>query len=294
MKIALKNVSIILVLVLALCLCAFSFVACNKKTDDNAPVAVNYRANNNFEISVENYTINPEAASNEQLYARVFKPLNAIPKYGLVFFVGTFINPNNYDYLGEALAKQGYVVIIPNSILAYWQYDTKSLPITTSTQQLFPDIQFFVGGHSQGGGAALRFACENLANTCGAVFFAPLMQYNTRSVSDDDERSYDNYAGRIERDESGRIITVSDTLVDTNLHTLLLEADNDSVLDDSMKADSHDRMPQNVQNHVLQNASHMGFSKPPQGVAELTEAEAAQIENTINYTLNFMQMVVCG
>ena len=293
MKVALKNTSIILILVLALCLCAFSFVACNKKNGDATPI-VNYRANNNFEISVENYTINPEAAQNEQLYARVFKPLNGIPKYGLVFFVGTFISPNNYDYLGEALARQGYVVIIPNSILAYWQYDTKSLPITTNTQQLFSDVQFFVGGHSQGGGAALRFACENMANTLGAVFFAPLMQYNTRSVSDDDTHSYDNYAGQIDRDESGKIIAVSDTLVNTNLPALLLEADNDSVLDDGMKADSHDRMPKNVQNFVLQNASHMGFSKPPEGVVELTEDEVAQIENTINYTLSFMQMVVCG
>ena len=85
--------------------------------------------------------------------ALVFSPIGAKPTVGLIFYVGTLIDAANYEYLVKALARQGYLTVIPKEMFAFYQYDNYE-----SAYDRFKDVRFFLGGHSQGGGAAIRRA----------------------------------------------------------------------------------------------------------------------------------------
>ncbi|MBR4800789.1 MAG: hypothetical protein IK048_03890 [Clostridia bacterium] len=292
MKKTLGKCFTILIVLIVLTTSVFVLASCDKKDD----LSVNYMVSNDYEITVTDYQTQSEQGN--RCFARVYQPKDVAPKYGLLFFLGTFMRVENYEYLGEALAKQGYVVIIPNSFLSYWQYDDITLPITQKALELFPDVKFFVGGHSQGGGAALRYICEDMDHVLGAVFYAPLLLYNTRELLKDDYDEYDPDADKYVRDENGEKITVFDTLADSTLPTLLLEPDTDRVLTDEIKQDARERMPENVIHYVLENATHEGFSLPlptQEGQdVELTEEQKTQIANIINHTLDFLQMTVAN
>lgn len=242
--------TIVSFIVIALVLTTSAMLFACDKNDDG----IDYSISNNFEY---------EVIENSDMVA--YKPLNVTPKYGLIFYVGTVIEPKYYEYLATALAKEGYVAVIPKMSLymAYAGYKEVE-PAFAS----YPDVEFFVGGHSQGGGAAVRRAMENTSTVKGVVLYAPLC-YNT------------------------------DNIVDCNLPTLLLEATNDGVLTAEMKANALTRISADAEKYML-TGSHMSFSTfDDDGVltmfndGPLTQEEKdAQRQNTISYTLNFMRSVV--
>ncbi|MBO7177725.1 MAG: hypothetical protein J6V69_01335 [Clostridia bacterium] len=194
-----------------------------------------------------------------------YMPVGAEAKYGLIFYIGTAIPYENYDYLAEPLVRAGYVVVLPKVPmgLAYMLYEE-----TERAFSRYPTIQFFVGGHSQGGGAAVRRAQENLDRVKGVVLYAPLCY-------------------------------MDDTIKNSNLPVLLLEATNDGVLTGEMKADAKTRLPVIREEHMIEGC-HMSFSTMDDDSVLSTffdgpaseDVKREQKEKTVKYTLAFLNSVV--
>lgn len=296
MKTAFKKISIALLIVAFALTLATSFAACNKKKDTLPDV--NYAITNNFEITTTDYTINPEAKEDERIGARIYAPNGVNAKYGVLFFPGTITAPEYYDYLCIALAKQGYFVATPALFLASLQYDTTTKPIADAIIAKYPNLKFFVGGHSQGGGAAIRFACEHLENTLGAILFAPYDIFASREITreeyDKDCKAHPEWFY-----VNGDKIYRTDTLANTNLPTLILEADKDHVLIGDAKNDAINKTPSKAMFFELKNACHMGFSTwdfnlNGDGEDITQEQKEAQRALTISYVLDFLQITVAN
>ena len=277
-----KTIFTIIVSVILAITCLVSLVACNKKTEASINY-VDYSKDNNYEVQTDSYLMNPEAEDFEQYSLQVSYPKDITPKYGLIFFVGTAIGPSFYDYLNTVLVKQGYVVIMPDVTLCmtYLNYEEETIPCVNKGKSLFPNVQFFVGGHSQGGGAAMRYAVENESSMLGAIFMSPLC-YEEHEVT-----------------KNGQTVMQFDTLANSTLPTLLLEASNDNVLDDNMKADSLSRMPQVYEHHMITPGAHMSFSTGDSddilamfngdGDGITQEQKDKQRADTLSYVLAFIK-----
>lgn len=212
---------IIFILILGLCL-----TSCNK---EEAPKYIDYSSECTFETKItetEDYLI--------------FEPdTEERAKYGVLFFPGTAIAASSYTYFGAALSTMGYIVAIPKVSFAYMFYEddtddgTSGVKYTKNIAKEITDkysyVSFYTGGHSQGGGAAVKYASENAENLLGCILMAPL--------------------------------TFGESIKDSGLATLIIEADNDHVLSDKMKEDSYLVIPQDTKYVMLENASHMSFSE---------------------------------
>lgn len=240
------TISIISIVVLAVCLLAF--FGCNEKGDENR---INYSADNDYEY---------EVVEDESFVT--YAPKGVTAEYGFLFYLGTMIAPECYEYLASALAKQGYLVVISTNLFAFLQYDEEEPTFAT-----YPDVKFFIGGHSQGGGAGIRRTVENADKVAGVVLLAPL--------------TFDGYS-----------------LVDSDLPVLLLEAENDGVLSATMKAEAKERLPESREEHMLAGC-HMSFSTNDNDtmlgffndgpVDETVKAE--QKVKTTEYVLAFLKRV---
>ena len=241
-----KKLFSIVMIVMILCSASFCLIACNT---DNQEIYVNYYKDNSFEVE---FTEDEEAVT--------YMPIGAKAKYGLLFYLGTMIAPEYYAYFAEPLAKQGYAVVIPKVPFAYFMYQE-----TEPAFAKYPDIEFFIGGHSQGGGAAVKRAQENLDSIMGVILFAPLCYGE-------------------------------ETIKDSYIPTLLLEATKDGVLTQTMKDDAKTRLP-NFRIEYMLEGCHMSFSSMDSDSTlkrfndgPVTEEEkATQKEMTYEYILNFMR-----
>ncbi len=251
--------------------CALIFIlsiglfACNKKIEPEITpdlpkklLPVDYSIDNDYLVLI-----------NENDDAVEFVPDGAKCEYGVIFYVGTSLAPNKYMYLGNALAKQGYLVVMPKRPLnmTYFQYAEEETAFSNH-----PKVKFFLAGHSQGGGAAVKRAQENADKIEGIFLLAPLCY------------------------EIGTI-----TIADTNIPTLLINADNDHVLTDRMKSDAKSTLPENRTEILLENACHMSFSENDSesilkffgGDGPMTdEFRTAQRNNTLSAVLDFMKSTI--
>ncbi len=250
-----KKIFSIVSIVLLLSILCVGTVACKEQGNEEEGINyVDYSIDNSYEV---------ERTEDKELVS--YLPKGVTPKYGLIFYIGTAIPPENYDYLGQALAQEGYVVAIPKECggFAYMMYTETEVAFSR-----YPNIEFFVGGHSQGGGAAVKRIQENLEKVKGAVLYAPLC-YST------------------------------DTIKDSGKPTLLLEATKDNVLTADMKSDAKSRLPSSREEHMLEGC-HMSFSTMDQDFTlsifkdgPLTkEQKQAQKDETVRLTLAFMKFVV--
>ncbi len=272
-----KIFAIISTLLLAI-FCCIGLCSCNK----TEKVPVDYSGDMNFDIKIvedDNY--------------KVFEPISSDGKqvdykYGVIFYLGTMISEDHYDYLGNALSKQGYLVVMPKIYLAYFQYKD-----VEEAFNRYPNVKFFVGGHSQGGGAAIRRAQENEDRVAGAILFAPLALRH--QLFDKDGKPVVN--------EDGVDVYINDNLHDLQLPTLLIEASNDHVLTDAFKADALSRLNlQTTTKHMIDPGSHMSFSTNDKdetlkafnndGDGITQEQKDEQRRLTVEYTLAFLKSVV--
>lgn len=100
----------------------------------------------------------------------VFRPLAGNPTVGLVLYPGGRVDPRSYAPAAQALAREGYlVVIVPMPLnLAVFAPDEAAEVIAA-----FPEIdRWAVGGHSLGGAMAARFAYQNPEAVQGLVLWA--------------------------------------------------------------------------------------------------------------------------
>lgn len=243
-----KKLFSIVIIGFMLCSASFCLVACNGSS------YVDYGKDNSFEVE---FTEDEDAVT--------YMPAGVKAKYGLLFYVGTAIAPEHYAYLAEPLAKQGYAVVISKVAFAYIMYRE-----TEPAFEKYPDIEFFIAGHSQGGGAAVKRAQENIGIIKGIILCAPLC-------------------------------FEQDTIKDSSLPTLLLEATKDGVLSKAMKDDAKTRLPDPRTEYMLEGC-HMSFSSFD-GDSTLSlfndgpvteEMKATQKEKTYEYTLAFMRAVIQG
>ena len=273
----LHKLSIFALAVLIFIFASFCLMSCGNKTQKEY---IDYTKDNNFEIEHTSFVANPKANEEDQYGAEIYCPEDNNPKYGLIFYVGTMTPTNKYTYLCNALVKAGFLVVIPKVSfnMTYGYYSEQTEVISTKILNDYPDVEFFIGGHSQGGGAAMRFSTENQNKIKGAIFLAPLC-YNDLDTDD-------TLFG----------------LANSNLPALLLQASGDCVLSASDRADAEARMPQNVTYYLISPGAHMSFSEwddnatlefflgDGEGITE--EGKALQKEKTINYIFEFIYRVI--
>ena len=239
---SMKKIALLMVVIV----CAFCFCSCEKESSE----IIDYGC--------------VKEDSKEYL---VYRPENGEAKFGLIFYVGTAISPSNYEYLGKALASHGYALILPKvkGGFSYVFYEKEESAFSD-----FGEMGFFVGGHSQGGGAAVRRAQENKNAIYGVILYAPLCYGE-------------------------------DTLSNVYTPTLLIEATLDNVLTEDMKIDAKKRLPVTRTQHLIEGC-HMSFSSNDSDAVlamfndgPLTEEQKAkQKELTVEYTLAFMDKVTSG
>lgn len=279
-----SSIFLVLILTILFVFSSFCLMSCSKP---ESKVYIDYTKDNNFSVYHTSYVYNPEAEENEQFGAEIYAPQGANPKYGLLFFVGTSIAPENYSYLSETLAKKGFLVIIPRVTLAwtYMFYEDQTVVVSNKLLKDYSDIKFFVGGHSQGGGACMRFSVDNQNDIMGSIFMSPLC--------------YTEYDVEIDKDTT---ITKFDTLETSTLPAMLLEASGDEVLTSSMRADAESRMPKDFIHYIITPGAHMSFSQwdddntlnifNGDGHGMTEEQKAEQKQTTIEYTFNFIYGII--
>ena len=273
----LHKLSVVLIAVFILIFASLCLMYCNKKAEKEY---IDYTKDNEFEIEHTTYIANPDAEESEQYGMEIYCPKDNNPKYGLIFYVGTIISADKYSYLSFALAKAGFLVIIPNVSfnMTYGYYEDQTEVISLKVLNDFSDVEFFVGGHSQGGGAAMRFSTENQSRIIGSIFMSPLCfsEFDTE----------DNKFG----------------LSNSNLPALLLEASGDRVLKKEQKLDAKNRMPKGVVRYVIDPGAHMSFSEWEDdttlsffygdGLGITEEGKALQKVKTIEYIFAFIYKVI--
>lgn len=275
------TIAIALVMLLTTTFCLF---ACDKDTS----VSVDYAADNSFFVKTTDSdsslvfepVSDPVYGEGSMTYTKVDY------RYGVIFYVGTAIEPKYYEYLGNALAKQGYLVVMPKFKLnmAYNYYSEQEQAFSD-----YPDVKFFVAGHSQGGGAAIRRASENASSVSGAILLSPLA-YRHKKLDEN---------GNTVKDENGIDVYIADNLKDVNVPTLLIEAANDNVLNAEQKEDARSRLKEGYTLKVISPGAHMSFcSSDADNILKffnndgdgITESEKqTQRTLTVQYTLEFLK-----
>lgn len=222
----------------------FALCACTKKP------AADYTdlAQNSYDVKI-----------TDEDGGRLYSPEADNVTWGFIFYLGTAMSTDNYDYIMTAVAAAGIAVYVPSNPFPDLLYSENEEGFSALGTQ-----NYFIGGHSQGGGAAVRRACENLSSTRGVVLFSPL-------ISNDF------------------------TMSDKDMPTIYFEAENDNVLSQSMQNAAKSRMNESCEFITLQGAGHMcyGTSSLLDGGGTVRDKREIQDE-VIAATLDFMQEVISG
>lgn len=224
-----KKAFIVIIAIVLMLASLASFVACNDKDETPTKYFVNI-------IDDEN--------------ALIFEPVGKDIKYGLLFYVGTYISPDKYSYLGYRLAEEGYLTYIPKTQndMPYTYFEEKELAF-----EKYPSVQFFIGGHSnQGADAALRRISETERKELGAIFFSPITVGHYQVFDKD---------GNPVKDEDGLDVYEDYTLASSSLPTLYISGDKDAVCTQVQMDESKSRMPQNCVYKTIENGNHTAFAE---------------------------------
>ena len=290
-------ITTVLTLAFTLVLCATLF-ACDKKGDDKK---INYAIDNSFVVLERNVgnalVFSPVTNATRDENGKVTNGNNLNCEYGVILYVGMGIEPERYSYLATALAKQGYLVVIPqlDNNLAYTHYKADEKAFET-----YPDVKFFIAGHSfEGGASAIRRTSENKDKVMGTVLFAPV---GSRHKLLDEN-------GEPVKDDNGIEIYVADNLLDCSLPVLLVEADNDKVRTQDKANDAKARLKDGYVSKVLKESNHTAFAQidveddlPIKFLPNFTddvnattiEQKNAQRTETCTVVLAFLRSVVLG
>ena len=188
----------------------------------------------------------------------VFTPTSQEPTTGLIFYPGGKVDPGSYSPAAQAIAKQGYlVVIVPMPLnLAVFAPDKAAEVI-----QAFPEIEVWaIGGHSLGGSMAANFARKHPDLIAGLVLWA----------------SYP---------------ASSDDLSSSSLKVVSIFGTQDG-LSDSGKIDaSKVLLPQDTRYYSIEGGNHAGFGwyGVQSGDGEATITRTAQQAQVVQATLELLE-----
>lgn len=103
-----------------------------------------------------------------------FRPTEGDASTGLIFYPGGRVQPEAYAPFAQAIAEQGYLVVIPAMPL---NLAVLSPSAASQVMDAFPEVESWaVGGHSLGGAMAANFARANLELVEGLVLWASYPQ----------------------------------------------------------------------------------------------------------------------
>jgi len=103
-----------------------------------------------------------------------FTPTQGDITTGFVFYPGGKVPPSAYAPYGQAIAEQGYLVVIPAMPLQLAVFAPNA---AADVFAAFPEIEHWaVGGHSLGGAMAANFAHNNLDRVDGLILWASFAQ----------------------------------------------------------------------------------------------------------------------
>jgi pimeloyl-ACP methyl ester carboxylesterase len=111
----------------------------------------------------------------------VFMPTSGKPDTGLIFYPGGKVDPVAYAPAAQAIANQGYLVVIPPMPLNLAVFGINK---AQDIMDAYPDIQYWaIGGHSLGGSMAANFANKN-RDVVDGLFFWGSYPGNSDNLSD--------------------------------------------------------------------------------------------------------------
>ncbi len=191
---------------------------------------------------------------------RIYQP-KANTEWVFVFYLGTAMTMDNYDAILSAVASHGISVVVPNNKFADVMYKQME-----DAYGLFEAENYILGGHSQGGGAAIRRASENMQTTRACVLYSPMLAPSNEA-----------------------------TLADSDLPVIFFEAENDKILSSSDKSEVKTRMNDMCEYVMLEGANHMCYGESDlmssqDGALERTKEEI-QAEVT-QLTLEFLNKII--
>ncbi|MGL4739032.1 MAG: alpha/beta hydrolase [Cellulosilyticaceae bacterium] len=124
-------------------------------------------ANDTYAPTEQFYELVPHAAYTKEGDFYVFDAQGKDKKTGVILYPGALVEPLAYGYYADELAKEGYLVAIPEVFL------NLSLTQSDKAEELMirhPEIEaWYVGGHSMGGVSAAMFAKDNQAQIDGLI-----------------------------------------------------------------------------------------------------------------------------
>lgn len=215
-----KIYKIFLITVLATIILASIFAGCTK--EDNKIYNNQYTNDASYDsgISSNQYEVKTFIADGYKVYQ---PQVNT--EWVFIFYLGTAMSVNNYDEILTKVASHGISVVVSDNKIADLGYKKEEKAFF-----MFDCKNYIIGGHSQGGGAAIRRAKENMEIVKACVLLSPM-------------------------------ISNSSSLKDSTLPVLFFEAENDKILSSEQKNEAKSRMNDKCQYVLLEGANHMCYGE---------------------------------
>lgn len=190
--------------------------------------------------------------------SKIYQP-KANVEWAFIFYLGTSMSLDNYDDILKSIASHGIAVIVPDNKFADLTYKAQE-----SAYKKYGEINYIIGGHSQGGGAAVRRASENMQSTKACILMSPMISNDA-------------------------------SLKDTQLPVLFFEAQNDGILNDKHKQTIKSRMNGLCEYVLLEGANHMCYGEAEAGLLGdgKNEREKSQIQaQVVDKCIEFIDGVI--
>jgi hypothetical protein len=190
----------------------------------------------------------------------IFKPVGQEPTTGYIFYPGGKVDPRSYAPMAQAIAEQGYLVVIPPMPL---NLAVLSPGEAADVIAAFPEIETWViGGHSLGGSMAANYAKKHPEQISGLVLLA-------------------SYPAN------------SDDLSQSDLMVLSMYGTNDLVADYEKIEASKALLPADTQFIPIEGGNHAGFGwyGPQAGDGEATISREEQQAQVVQATVDFLKEV---
>ena len=190
----------------------------------------------------------------------IFKPVGQEPTTGYIFYPGGKVDPRSYAPMAQAIAEQGYLVVIPPMPL---NLAVLSPGEAADVIAAYPEIETWViGGHSLGGSMAANYAKKHPDQISGLVLLA-------------------SYPAN------------SDDLSQSDLMVLSMYGTNDLVADYEKIEASKALLPADTQFVPIEGGNHAGFGwyGPQAGDGEATISREEQQTQVVQATVDFLKEV---